>query len=139
MVKPLPSFSLGENVRIINLPEGDSLNGATGTFVGIGDNEGYIGIVLLDKPTETHIAINMPVVCLDHDGPKSFATPDLVDEAMYVQGLRSDRKPSPQDRHWMEQSIESVLLKRIAGMNRDLFPNAPGLDDMLRQSAKETK
>lgn len=139
MVKPLPSFSLGENVRIVNFPEGDALNGATGTFMGISTNDGYLGIMLLDKPTETHLAITLPVVCLDHDGPKALATPDLVDEAMYVQGLRSDRKPSASDRHWMEQSIESVLLKRITGMTRNLFPNAPGLDDMLRQSAKETK
>jgi len=135
----LPSFSLGENVRIVNFPEGDLMNGATGTFMGVSTNDGYLGIVLLDVPTATHLAITLPVVCLEHAGPKSFATKELVDEALLVQGLRSDRPPSGSDRHWMEQTIEAVLAKRLTGQFRPLFPNAPGLDEMLRSSQHDSE
>lgn len=128
----LPNFSLGENVRIVNFPDGDLLNGATGTFMGISTNDGYIGIVLLDVPTETHLAITLPVVCIEHAGPKSFVTDELLNEAMLIQNLRSDRVGNNMDRHWMTQSLEAVLSRRLTGQLRPMFPNAPGLDEMLR-------
>lgn len=125
-------FELGENVRIVGLPKDHEMYGVEGTYAGVATNDGYLAIVILNKPTDTHIAVTFPVECLKHGGPMDFVSEDIVDEAMFVQSLRSDRRTIEGDRHWMRQSLKAAFHKRMTGKSYLLFPNAAGLDVALR-------
>lgn len=56
----------------------------------------------------------------------------MVDRAMKVQGLRSDRKGQAGDRHWMRQSLLAALQPEY-----DPFPGAPGLYQALSISEEK--
>lgn len=59
-------------------------------------------------------------------------TPEMVERAMTVQHMRSDRRHTNADWHWMEQSIKAAL-----DPDYDPFPNAPGLFGALSPSKGE--
>ena len=126
-------FAIGQNVRVVGVEKTDPTYGLEGTYAGTSSDDGYLVIVILNKPTDTHLAVTFPVVCLEHGGPMSLVSEDMVDEAMIVQGLRSDRRGSEGDRHWMRQSLTAAMYKRFTGQSYPLFPNAPGLDETLRE------
>ena len=59
------TFSVGQNVRIVGVDQTDPTYGVTGVYAGSASYDGYLGIIILDNPTETHMAVTFPVVCLE--------------------------------------------------------------------------
>ena len=58
--------------------------------------------------------------------PKIEVSKEMVDRAIAIQCLRSDRKLTPTDRTWIEASLKVALDSEY-----DPFPNAPGLFDEI--------
>lgn len=58
-------FNLGDKVCIVGIIESDPLYGRIGTYAGTSSDDGYQVIIVLDEPTETHLAMVFPVVCLE--------------------------------------------------------------------------
>jgi len=52
-----------------------------------------------------------------------------MDRAFTAFGLRSDRPATKQDRHWVECAVKAALGERM-------FPNAPGLDEVLMAQSR---